>query len=118
MQQFTLDTSGAVPMPSAHGGSVPFRWGGLSPFAQGYVEALFASAEDALRYPDTGPGIGGGHYGFSDLAPEALALILRKCGPEAQRLWGDTREGGRLFWSSFPLAPYLGDDGRVYLRET
>ncbi len=144
---FTLDTSGAVVMAAAdHNyeagayrvcrrcGCEPhppageprlIRWSDLSPFAQGYVEGLFA----AIEYPacqDTA-------YlpkGFSDLAPETLAAILKDCeaqehravfkGPDAGRVAGDLfwilRQRGELA-ACPPLVPYLGDDGRVYLRE-
>jgi hypothetical protein len=144
IQQFTLDTSGAVLSRSDHvmsGGVLTTVWSDLSPFAQGYVEAMFAALDltvdemakwldgvDPYRLPS-----------FSDLAPETLALILRDCaayerGPAM--LPADRAGGGATFWrdrqSGFylretagvpfcgafpPLTPYLGDDGKVYLRE-
>jgi hypothetical protein len=130
MTNFTLDTSGAVPMPSAHGGTVPFRWGGLDPFTQGYVEALFASTGhhgDLL----TGRIADGMRNRFSDFAPETLAAILQDCERySAAYCDADVArrypENGRQFWAdrqagksrSFPpITPYLGDDGEVYLRE-
>lgn len=49
---FTLDTSGAVMCPSGSS-TMPFtafRWPDLSPFAQGYVEAMFASLIEEWRH--------------------------------------------------------------------
>lgn len=86
-----FDTSGGVgPMPGWYK-PVPTSnrfifWEDLSPFAQGYVEALwraFCDDENDRRSEMRG------HvnrsipaekdYGFSDLAPEALDMILRDC---------------------------------------
>lgn len=129
---FTLDTSGQVAVgrnPVWGVLTVSFR--DLPPFAQGYVEALFADARPG--YDDAGLG---GHYvcGFSDLSPEALGMILQDC----ERIQGRAREGltnglarptdpGGAFWrlrqrgiygDDFPpLTPFLADDGKVHLRE-
>lgn len=128
---FQLDTSGVVgPMPG-WAKPVPtsnrnIYWSDLSPFTQGYIEALLVSF---------------GHYcvenngdlfvSFSDLAPETLARIIADC-----EVWfgewvqhpnnaavrkDDQTEGGR-FWAyrqasemtQFPpLTVHLGDDGKV-----
>lgn len=68
--------------------------------------------------------------GFSDLAPETLAAILRDCEAFLKTPGQSNRDGdGRSFWAlrqkglyahiGFPpLNPYLGDDGKVYLRKT
>lgn len=67
--------------------------------------------------------------GFSDLAPEALAAIMADCAgrPDNDRLiCTPTRQhdNGARFWRRRergaepgfpPLAPYLGDDGKVRL---
>lgn len=74
---------------------------------------------------------------FADLAPETLATTLRDCaqrqGKHPQILqgynlrWNGTAERGEGFWKERqagrepyfpPLTPYLGDDGKVYLKET
>ena len=188
MSIFTLDTSGEVTIlrPNFWGdGDRVVRWSDLSPFAQGYVEALFASlpffhmecpacewdcivgppglgdlgiccplcAEDNGRtvtvrtearvsrdWTGTVEGSDDRKKGFSDLSPEALALILRDCTRALEtKLWGDSVGDGRLFWSERqeelfsgfwggqqtllcetlfpPLAVTLSDDGKVCLKE-
>ena len=45
MTEFSFDTSGAVLIPRGKAGLLTpkrVRWSDLSPFVQGYVEALFA----------------------------------------------------------------------------
>lgn len=85
MPQFILDTSGAVvaPIGSHNANTGPLAWASLDAFTQGYIEALFFTEEESLRFPDTGEGLGGrmngGDIGFSDLAPEALASIIADC---------------------------------------
>lgn len=119
MTDFTLDTSGEIVLPYPHLHPEPrgYRWSDLDPFTQGYVEALFVSEQN-----DRGHGISC----FSDLSPEALAMILADCA-EAQSspppwLWPVT---GEEFWrarnvvSSIrfpPLTASLGDDGKVRLE--
>jgi len=106
-------------------------WSDLSPFTQGYIEALFAS-----ELPD-GAQLRGNHIplGFSDLAPETLARIIADC--EAQGAHynqpNDAKRHahlGRDFWLDGqraalcfknhdgsprfpPLTVQLGDDGKV-----
>lgn len=134
MGEFLLDTSGSVGPISGDRWTPSFlHWTDLSPRAQGYVEAMFASLigpdgkalmpRDAsrrglLREART--------VGFSDLAPEALALIRKDC--EASRDWyephGDERARGALFWHDRqnghpgfpPLTVYLNDQGKVAIR--
>ena len=131
MADFTLDTSGCIHMPGVPLSSISprFIWSDLSPFAQGYVEALLREANAALHAERAQQGRERSRFDrdlvFSDLAPESLALILRDCEDGA-----DGARGGRLFWEmrrrdAFkgnplfpPLTPYLGDDGKVYLRES
>lgn len=109
-----------------------WEWSDLSPFVQGYVEALFASEADALdaMEPDAGLGRREGLWlGFSDLAPETLARIIADCEAITQ----DGREfsaacslsyEGATFWANRaageyadlrPLTVQLGDDGKVRL---
>jgi hypothetical protein len=70
---------------------------------------------------------------FSNLAPETLAAILKDCTAVLQivDLYADpkkARDQGTVFWTArqngrwelrgFPvLTPYLGDDGKVRLRD-
>jgi len=155
---FTLDTSGAVARPSPETSVIKaYRWPDLDDFTQGYVEALFRTSQMLVR----GCRIPMDAYGFSDLAPETLALILKDCAAyQAHRAFDPLRDlpgvsgveslrnAGREFWHvrsgqedychgfkpgdwpdfsaeplnaaarAFPpLTPYLGDDGKVYLRE-
>lgn len=121
MGGFTLDTSGAVgPISGDRWTPALVYWTNLTPVAQGYVEALIHSV---------------GATRFSDLSPEALALILRDCeafyGGEVKPLPGSvnraTSADGKLFWllrqddcypvKFPPLTPYLSADGKVCLRE-
>ena len=123
---FQLDTSGTIymPMPLAEDKDllVFYRWSDLSPFTQGYVEALFTGADRTLG--DTAIHDFGKELGFSDLAPETLARIIEDC---EERLsvggdWPDTDTAGEMFWLSRqrkgqvtfpPLTVQLGDDGKV-----
>ena len=136
MVTLTLDTSGRVDGRA---------FDDLTPFARGYVEALFASTPyrvcsycglDHEIYGGCFSGLKPSEMGlkperrFSDLAPETLATILQDCDakrdPTAPTAELERRDGA-LFWNmrqggtyaaTFPrLTPYLGDDGRVYLRE-
>jgi hypothetical protein len=126
MTTYTFDTSGSVPMPSAHGGTVRVLWGGLDPFTQGYVQAMFASMEQQdgspiLRDPPTGK-IGSGlarYVGFDSLAPKTLERIMEDC---ASHLSVAPKSGftGAQWWAyrgKRGLTPYLGADRKVHLRE-
>jgi len=125
-----FDTSGTVSGtgPDEYFNHInPWRWSDLSPFVQGYVEAMFArlAASEGLTESNPRP------FGFSDLAPETLARIVEDCGRRVDG-WpphvGDAewRSLGARFWTQrstpsryqhwVPLTPYLGDDGKVYLR--
>ncbi|MFN4296745.1 MAG: hypothetical protein ACK4FB_07865 [Brevundimonas sp.] len=121
---FQLDTSGVVYVQSAfitdRNSKVAKRWSDLSPFTQGYIEALFAAFD-----PEPTPGVrlAPGPFGFSDLAPETLARIIADCGL-AQRE-GDGRMEGIDYWNRRQAGEYLttrqpqtvqlGDDGKVRL---
>lgn len=130
-----FDKSGFVQLPL---GTLVF-WNkgevgeGLNPFTQGYIEEMFRESglceDDGLA--DVAERIGlAPNKGFSDLAPETLARIVEDCGkfkPDfGRRYYANTAHDGALYWRSRaankhfcdpPLTPYLGDDGKVYLRE-
>jgi len=80
----TLDTSGRIAVPPADkwelASSDTYSWSDLSPFEQGYVEALFASARLRIAY-DTGSTVRMERRDarFSDLSPEALERVRRDC---------------------------------------
>lgn len=119
MSEFKLDTSGIVDF---HVGSLnSFRmWKDLSPFEQGYVEALLRFANDHLG------DVHSNQYGFSDLAPETLAQIREDCTVmEDEKKWLNKIEDGYWFWTSRqignlsympPLTLYLSDDGKLHFR--
>jgi len=138
---FTLDTSGFVDMRdyASHEKRVfpQMIWSDLDPFTQGYIEALFASVftpfepqgENPFRLRDPKRWR---FVGFSDLAPEALALILKDCAAilgsrgvtdganiqTGRNTWNLRQRG---YWASEgfpPLTPYLRDDGKVDLKES
>ena len=130
MADFTFDTSGEVGLSLAAG--VPFEvagghsWYDLSPFAQGYVEGakrsfLIVPDKDGDDLSPTSD------WGFYDLHPEALDMILRDCEVLARRVGYMTKADaglGALVWaqrqggeiSDFPpLRVYLDDAGKVRL---
>lgn len=136
MADFTLDTSGGVRLRRDKI-RLNTLWSDLSPFAQGYVEAMLSGvvegawrlAEMTLAPGDTAR-VGPHWFRFSDLAPETLAAILKDCeafplglprvyldGKHGSQMWV-TRQKGEWTEEGFPpLTPYLGDDGKVYLRD-
>lgn len=100
MAEFTLDTSGAVIQPQVPGGRASYRWewSDLSPFAQGYVEALFASLGDdpsAKRSPPARAKISRPQ----ERLQEALSFLsdystnMRKNAPR-----GKEDEWGAVYW--------------------
>lgn len=143
MTTFQFDTSGAVdtaPPGPPRPGCIQTLWSDLSPFAQGYVEAMFAANSGRTPFgrlamfpvegePDTHQ-----EASFSDLAPETLARIIEDC-EQFQKppsdwvvfnhatggdFWRDrqARQLTRLASERFPpLIFYLGDDGRVQFQE-
>ena len=139
---FALDTSGTVHgVPGAPAGQgtyhpVDLDWCDLSPFAQGYVEALFADfrQRQERRFHENPAFIGQempAQRGFSDLAPETLARIIadceKWCSAVPSRL--AQRQVGGDFWRlqqlgkvgealPLPLAVQPGDDGKVRFAET
>lgn len=118
-----LDTTGHVRIDEGGGNFWAASWHFLTPFTQGYVEAVLRAAEDTLG----GFTICG--VGFRDLAPETLARIIADCEAWRDQHYGRTRslfkdrpDMGRDFWrirqegkrSTFPpLTVRLGDDGKV-----
>lgn len=159
---FTLDTSGCVELPlRTEDGDRLARhfWSDLSPFEQGCLEALIESLGRARRCPvcfgsgtvvrykrppmsiTCGQCAGHGKVParFSDLSPEALALIRGDCegvGPAEPRafnhealrrmgaqLWRE-RQGYPMGWrysdtkTFYPLTVTCGDDGKIRLTET
>jgi hypothetical protein len=118
-----LDTSGRV--AGTHAGiAVWYEFEDLSPFQQGYVEALFADmrrlgieGHREFEYRDNR---------FSDLSPAALAMIIRDCEGQAKAYTDrvpDTVDGG-IFWSGRqgwrlrgfpPLTITLSDGGKIEL---
>lgn len=126
-----FDTSGAVLVPhrtpedaAGRWASDPVQWSDLSPFTQGYIEALFAENYPALHeaawqrliLPPAHVRVA-----FSDLAPETLARIIADCGLACRE--GDGRMEGIDYWNRRqageylttrpPLTVQLGDDGKV-----
>jgi hypothetical protein len=129
MEAFTLDTAGLVSLPasvviaSGNRQCSPVAWSDLSPFVQGYIEALAEYSDRELGEAFERRHGAGEVIGFSDLSPEALALILKDC--EHARA-SDTAEAGRLFWTmrqggkltAFPrLTVSLSDEGKVLLSQ-
>lgn len=129
---FQLDTSGQVAALSFRGSDLDpgcWMWSDLTPFAQGYIEALpwgdMAQASKGHRKwaNRTAPG-------FSDLAPETLDRIIADCAIAEDRM-GKGAEWGRYFWAARqaglyggdpkakapPLTVELGDDGKVRFYE-
>ncbi len=134
---FTLDTSGGI---RTCDGDSRVYWRDLSPFMQGYIEAMFASerATDVTKadwLPDAeAVGASGAcalpcDAGFSDLAPETLARIIADCEAILGLEWlsyQNTIHDGRMLWEEHqkrdlakyndrfpPLTVTLGDDGKV-----
>jgi hypothetical protein len=121
---FQLDTSGHV-SSDEHGWSE--AWSDLDPFTQGYVEAFLRDCW-SRRMRDVHGGLWPVKPAFSDLSPETLARIVEDCAEikdaEPHDIW--TKGDGEAFWRDRndgchlgvqPLTAYLGDDGKVYLRE-
>lgn len=133
-----LDTSGMVELyefvrgASTNWSPGPIAWGGLDAFTQGYIEAMAADWSRVVSAdPRTAARQPPFHWGFSDVAPETLAAILKDCGAHevayplqardprrhnrGVNFWRNRQAG---MWANSgwpPLKPYLGDDGRVYL---
>ncbi len=109
---FKLDTTGEVTrvygLPFCGAKAADVMWSDLTPFAQGYIEAMARTFHDRALW---------GGMRFADLAPETLARIITDC-ETAQRLCPDERdaEHGQFFWRACAVAgtrARLGDDGKV-----
>ncbi len=126
---FQLDTSGIVRLDAPHTRSdgkwaQNIDWSDLPAFTQGYVEALLRGAENAGLCVSRYAGMTALRRAkFTDLAPETLARIMADC-----ERWQDgkdksertPKQRGAAMWaacSNAGLTPYLGDDGRVYLKD-
>lgn len=131
---FQLDTSGHVSL-NINGGVDPdwtnetaWTFASLSPFAQGYVEALLrsaAQAEVATRarmdgqerfareveagaWDETNRADIAALARFDRLAPETLARIIADCETAAGRLLDNTESGGKAFWRMRQHGDYVG----------
>ncbi len=134
---FQLDTSGEVLLTIAKGMPAEvaggYRWPDLTPFVQGYVEALLGD----VRYQRDSAGVRKGDHivkwdervnytnsrllAFRDLAPATLAAILEDCKDlvrfgvyrmdEGAEFWEERQTGAFRFYP--PLTPTLSDDGKV-----
>lgn len=120
---FQFDTTGMIdthPDEEQDRGHL-ISWPALTPFTQGYVEALFEQAFGDYR--DCGWPV----PSFSDMAPETFARIIADCEQaqthrQHQAGFTSAEQHGRFFWADRqrdcqagfpPLTVYLGDDGKV-----
>jgi hypothetical protein len=125
--EFTLDTSGYVRFLVPHTlDEVRRHWSDLTPFQQGYVEALFA---DLTLETATGDLVTA--YGFfRDLSPEALARIMGDCERFGELPVGEhgLSEAGITFWQArqwgylrhdkfLPQRVWLDDSGKVQIGD-
>lgn len=132
---FQLDTSGRVrAAPNAPHAANWYCWSDLTPFAQGYVEAMLrdldarrmAHYQDRRRrgLPEAVPIC----PRYSWLAPATVERITVDCAKLAALYGFSTEKQGRLVWwlrneqmvsrPGFPpLTPFLSDDGLIMLRE-
>jgi hypothetical protein len=105
MPEFILDTSGEVDHVMVDGcveTGLAFRWRDLDSFTSGYIEALFFTdnapgvTTEEWQAPDFEPSEGSipEDVGFSDLAPETLARIIKDCAEfQESEAWLKMREG-------------------------
>jgi hypothetical protein len=112
-------------------------WSDLSPFAfvQGCGEAMARALYERLVSDGMDPTKAAEAVAFRKWAPETLARIMEDCArpqnfaaglriktgsPEGRNFW-TARQSGQLTgaWGAAlpPLTPYVGGDGKVYLRE-
>lgn len=134
----TFDTSGAVHgVIASDGGLCAILWRDLSPFTQGYIEALLAALDEQrmAHYQDRRrkglPEAVPIKSAYRWLAPETLARIIADCeafqASPAHDHGGDRRAKGAALWKARnaipnlgsdryrfpPLTVQLGDDGKV-----
>jgi hypothetical protein len=131
MSEFQFDTSGKAYRSISETTLEAVYWSDLSPFVQGYVEAMMQAANEVVwpGIPQFRNAMGGAlDLKFSDLAPENLARIMEDCerfakefgewpGKEHGYGWWIGRQRGSYSPQFPPLTVYLGDDGKVYLRD-
>lgn len=140
MPTFALDTSGVVAAVTGNPKiRIDVEWSDLDAFTQGYIAAMFHTehAPGVLRADWTASeqqhrsGAFPEDLGFSDLAREALALIMRDCrefqegtyqdeaasfartmeklGEEERTEWPGDAAAGRALWLT-----HNGDDGGFF----
>jgi hypothetical protein len=113
MPEFILDTTGVVDNVMLQGcveSGLTMQWSDLDAFTQGYIEALFFTAEgvDVPGYMTAEGDQDARPVGFSDLAPETLESIIADCqafqrdASEALKVAYersyDEAQAGRDFW--------------------
>jgi hypothetical protein len=139
MAEFKLDTRGEVRgrrLIEGPDGSWRSHWAWHdlddSPVVQGYIEAALSDWRDRLQIASRLQFQRELFAGFSDLAAETLARIIADCA-KWQREWAPSgnqseREQGQTLWRGRqlgnlkavgfpPLTLYLGDDGKVHIRD-
>ena len=123
---FQLDTSGYVEGRPQGVRTRRIYWKDLTPFAQGYVEAMFSDLGRTLIVRNRVGEI----VGFRHLAPATVERIIADCERFGELPVGEhgLSEAGITFWQARqwgylrhdkfpPLVPYLSDDGLIMLRE-
>lgn len=124
---FQFDTSGAVWVGlTERQNFTPMNWPDLSPFVQGYGQAMAQALYERLVAEGMDPAAAQEAVAFRNWAPKTLARIMEDCGrflalhekaPDGGRFWR-ARQKGLFAHEAFPpQTPYVGDDGKVYLRE-
>lgn len=128
MKTFTLDTSGIVPVPvtGQDGYAKRITWPDLDAFTQGSGEAMARDLYKRLLSEGSTPEDAAKAVAFHNWAPGTLARIIATSDLALGLGAPNTVEAGARHWaieqansvSPFPpLVLYLGDDGKVHLRE-
>lgn len=126
---FQLDTSGRVECPTSFQPIGWAIWSDLTPFAQGYVEAMFSDFGRVAMIRNYTATIAG----FRHLAPATVERIIADCVGALTlpylnlgNAYNDNAAGGACYWSDRqaglikgrrPQAVFLSDDGLIMLRE-
>lgn len=132
---FELDTSGSV-RADIPGLNCPVFWSDLTPFCQGYVEAMWQSVRELRRDAEDAKQINLDDLGFRHLAGDTLKRIVEDCGrfvtysrdvcgvdgyeqsPSDGRWFWDARQRGEWSDKGYPvLTPFLSDEGLIFLKE-
>ena len=117
---FQIDTTGRVECGASFQPLGWAIWSDLTPFAQGYVEALFADTAESLNAARIAARLPLRRIAFRDLAPETLARIIADC--EQDQVYDEDPNDGKVFWedrqrSALPVFPpltvQLNNDGKV-----